>query len=124
MIYLDGSVALAYLLAEDRYPSNALWDLPVVSSRLIECEVWNRINTRRLHDSHGDAVRGLIGRIAMIEMVPPVLKPLPHVGAFPAASLAGKSRLKNRLLANWFVRLLLRSSRLVARQQRLRAASP
>ena len=25
MIYLDSSVALAYLLAEDRYPSNALW---------------------------------------------------------------------------------------------------
>ena len=24
MIYLDSSVALAYLLAEDRYPSNAL----------------------------------------------------------------------------------------------------
>ena len=73
MIYLDSSVALAYLLAEDRYPPNALWDQPVVSSRLLECEVWNRINTRRLADSHGDIVRSLIGRIAMIEMVPPVL---------------------------------------------------
>ena len=74
MIYLDSSVALAYLLAEDRYPSNALWDQSVVSSRLLECEVWNRINARRLQDSHGDAVRGLIGRIAIIEMVPPVLR--------------------------------------------------
>ena len=74
MIYLDSSVALAYLLAEDRYPSNALWDQPVVSSRLLECEVWNRVNARRLQDSHGDAVRGLIGRIAMIEMVPPILR--------------------------------------------------
>jgi predicted nucleic acid-binding protein len=74
MIYLDSSVALAYLLAEDRYPSNALWRLPIVSSRLLECEVWIRINTRRLQDSHGDAVRGLIGRIAFIEMVPPVLR--------------------------------------------------
>jgi predicted nucleic acid-binding protein len=73
MIYLDSSVALAYLLAEDRYPSNALWDEPVISSRLLECEVWNRINARRLQDSHGEAVRNLIGRIAMIEMVPPVL---------------------------------------------------
>ncbi len=34
----------------------------------------NRINTRRLADSHGDLVRSLIGRIAIIEMVPPVLK--------------------------------------------------
>ena len=39
MIYLDSSVALAYLLAEDRYPSNALWHQTVVSSRLLECEV-------------------------------------------------------------------------------------
>jgi hypothetical protein len=61
-------------LAEDRYPSNALWDQPVVSNRLLECEVWNRINACRLQDSHGDAVRGLTGRIAMIEMVPPVLR--------------------------------------------------
>jgi predicted nucleic acid-binding protein len=74
MIYLDSSVALAYLLAEDRYPSNALWRQTVVSSRLLECEVWNRINARRLQDSHGDAVRGLIGRVGIIEMVPPVLR--------------------------------------------------
>src|SRR5262249_21764297 len=39
-----------------------------------ECEVWNRINARRLTDSHGEAVRTLIGRIAIIEMVPPVLR--------------------------------------------------
>ena len=74
MIYLDSSVALAYLLAEDRYPSHALWDQAIVSSRLLECEVWTRINARRLQDSHANAVRGLIGRIAIIEMVPPVLR--------------------------------------------------
>ena len=74
MIYLDSSLALAYLLAEDRYPSHALWDQAIVSSRLLECEVWTRINARRLQDSHGDAVRGLIGRIAIIEMMPPVLR--------------------------------------------------
>jgi hypothetical protein len=74
MIYLDSLVALAYLLAEDRYPPNALWNRPIVSSRLLECEVWNRINARRLADSHGEAVRALIGRIAIVEMVPPVLR--------------------------------------------------
>jgi uncharacterized protein len=31
-------------------------------------------NGRRLQDSHGDTVRCLIGRIAIIEMVPPVLR--------------------------------------------------
>jgi hypothetical protein len=74
MIYLDSSVALAYLLAEDRYPSNALWDQSAVSASLLESEVWNRINARRLQDSHGDAVRGLIGRIGIIEMLPPIPK--------------------------------------------------
>ena len=74
MIYLDSSVALAHLLAEDRYPPDTLWHQPLVSSRLLECEVWTRINARRLQDSHGDVVRGLINRIAVIEMVPPVLR--------------------------------------------------
>ena len=48
MIYLDSSVALAYLLAEDRFPPDILWDQPLVSSRLLECEVWNRINAHQL----------------------------------------------------------------------------
>ena len=74
MIYLDSSVALAYLLAEDRFPSELLWDQPLVSSRLLECEVWNRLNAHQLQNSHGDAVRNLIGRVAMIEMVGPVLE--------------------------------------------------
>jgi hypothetical protein len=74
LIYLDSSVALAHLLAEDRYPPDALWHQPLVSSRLLECEVWNRINARRLQGSHGDVARSLINRIAMIEMVPPVLR--------------------------------------------------
>jgi len=73
VIYLDSSVALAHLLAEDRLPPDILWDQPLVSSRLLECEVWNRINAHQLQSSHGEAVRDLIGRIAMIEMVGPVL---------------------------------------------------
>ena len=74
MIYLDSSVALAHLLAEDHFPPQTLWQHPLVSSRLLECEVWNRINARQLQNSHGEVVRSLINRIAMIEMVPPVLK--------------------------------------------------
>jgi len=73
MIYLDSSVALAHLLAEDRFPSETLWDQPLISSRLLECELWNRVNAHQLQNSHGDAVRDLIGRVAMIEMVGPVL---------------------------------------------------
>ncbi|HEX5864450.1 MAG TPA: PIN domain-containing protein [Casimicrobiaceae bacterium] len=73
MIYLDSSVALAHLLAEDRAPPDSLWRRPLVSSRLLEYEVWNRIHAHRLGDSHGDAVRELIGRLALIELAAPVL---------------------------------------------------
>ena len=73
MIYLDSSVALAHLLAKDRFTDAALWDQPLVSSRLLECEVWNRVNAHLLQASHGEAVRNLISRVAIIEMVGPVL---------------------------------------------------
>jgi hypothetical protein len=36
MTYLDSSVALAHLLAEDRFPPDLLWDQQLVSSRLLE----------------------------------------------------------------------------------------
>ena len=73
MIYLDSSVALAHLLAEDRYPPEDLWQQQLVSSRLLEYEVWNRIHACRLDRSHGDAVRALVGSVALLELAPPVL---------------------------------------------------
>jgi len=73
LIYLDTSVALAHVLAEDRVPPARLWDEELVSSRLLEYEVWNRIHARGLGDSHGDAVRALVGRVALVEMIAPVL---------------------------------------------------
>jgi len=73
VIYLDSSVALAHLLAEDRYPPEDLWQQQLVSSRLLEYEVWNRIHACRLDRSHGDAVRALVGSVALLELAPPVL---------------------------------------------------
>ena len=73
MIYLDTSVALAQLLAEDRRPPPALWRQPIVSSRLLEYELWNRIHARGLGASHGDYVRGLVSRLALLELTRPVL---------------------------------------------------
>lgn len=74
MIYVDSSVILAQLLAEDRFPDPSFWNGgPLVSSRLLEYEVWNRINGRGLAGSHGDDVRSLLGRVAMLELTPPVL---------------------------------------------------
>jgi predicted nucleic acid-binding protein len=73
VIYLDASVALAHLLAEDRIPPGSIWRQPLVSSRLLEYEIWNRIHARRLGRTHGDEVRALIGRVSLIELVPAVL---------------------------------------------------
>ncbi len=73
MIYLDSSVALAQLLAEDRIPPETLWQESLVASRLLEYEVWNRLNARGLGKSHGEEARALIGRVAFLELSPPVL---------------------------------------------------
>lgn len=73
MIYLDTSVALAQLLAEDRSPPESLWQQPLVASRLLEYEVWTRIHARGLARSHGRAVRALIDGLALIELAPAVL---------------------------------------------------
>ena len=73
MIYLDTSVALAYLLAENRQPPDTLWDETLISSRLLEYEIWTPLHGRGLAGSHGDAARWLIGRVAMLALGPSVL---------------------------------------------------
>lgn len=74
MIYLDTSVALAQLLAEDRRPVSSFWEQPLISSRLIQYEVWTRLHVRNLEASHGEAARLLIGRLALVELAPPILE--------------------------------------------------
>ena len=73
MIYLDTSVALAHLLAEDRRPPDSLWEQPLVSSRLLEYELWTRLNARGLDASHGEPARRLVERLAILELQPDVL---------------------------------------------------
>jgi predicted nucleic acid-binding protein len=68
VIYLDTSVALAQLLAEDRRPPASLWDESLVASRLLEYELWTRIHARSLGASHGEQVRVLLDRVAFVEM--------------------------------------------------------
>jgi len=73
LIYLDTSVALAQLLAEDRRPPAELWEETLVASRLLEYEMWNRLHARDLARSHGDALRLLLARVAFLELGRPVL---------------------------------------------------
>lgn len=96
MIYVDSSVVLAQLLAEDRFPDASFWhEGPMVSSRLLEYEVWNRINGQGLGPTHAGDVRLLLGRLAFLELSPPVLAralepfptPIRTLDAFHLASM-------------------------------------
>jgi predicted nucleic acid-binding protein len=73
MIYLDSSVALAHLLGEGRTPPAKMWSEDLVSSRLLEYELWTRVNARGLADSHGDAVHRMLAGVSILELSPLVL---------------------------------------------------
>jgi predicted nucleic acid-binding protein len=73
MIYVDTSVVLAQLLDEERIPPVSMWNEDLVSSRLLEYEVWVRLNARGLRESHGEAARALLARLALLELDPTVL---------------------------------------------------
>ncbi len=115
MIYVDTSVVLAQLLAEDRVPPPALWADALVSSRLLQYELWTRLHARRLGPSHGEQARDLLSRIAFVEMVAPVLdralEPFPTaVRTLDALHLASLEFLRARgqqvQLASYDTRLL------------------
>ncbi len=73
MIYLDTSVVLARLFAEDRSPPDAFWSQTLVASRLLEFEVFNRVHARGAAASHADDARRLVGRVNLLEMSAQVL---------------------------------------------------
>jgi len=82
VIYLDTSVALAELFAEDRRPAPAFWTGSLVASRLLEYELWTRIHGRGARRTHDEAARELLSRVAFVELSPVVLaralEPWPH----------------------------------------------
>jgi predicted nucleic acid-binding protein len=121
MIYLDTSVALAQLLAEDRKPPAELWAESLVSSRLLEYEVWTRIHARRLAEGHGEAVRALLARVAFVELdrrvLARALEPFPApVGTLDALHLASAEFVREHgeevVLAS-YDRQMLRAARLL-----------
>lgn len=121
IVYLDTSVALAQLLAEDAVPPEALWAETLVSSRLLEYEIWTRMHARRLTGAHGEAARLLIDRVALLELAPPVLRravdpfPLP-VRTLDALHLASIDFLQTQ---GQDVRLATYDSRMIAAARRL-----
>jgi hypothetical protein len=121
VIHLDSSVALAHLLAEDRQPPERLWQEPLISSRVIEYEVWTRIHARGLARSHGEDMRALIGRLALVELAPAVLgralEPFPvSVRTLDALHLASIEFLRSR---GQTIELATYDDRMAAAAQRL-----
>lgn len=121
MIYLDTSVALAHLLAEDRHPTADLWDQTIVSSRLLEYELWNRLHARGLGTSHRDAAQALLGRVAFLDLIPEVIgrarDPFPvEVRTLDALHLASLQFLREQpadvVLATYDQRMLSAARRL------------
>lgn len=121
MIYLDTSVALAHLLAEDLHPPDSLWSEILVSSRLLEYELWTRLNARGLAASHGDGLRALLARLAFLELSPQVLaratEPFPvPVRTLDALHLASADFLRSQhqsvAIASYDVRMLAAARRM------------
>lgn len=73
MIYVDSSVALSQLMFELRSPPAALWEQPLVSSRLLAYEVWNRIHAYGLTATRSDDARTLLALVNLVEMSEPAL---------------------------------------------------
>ncbi|MEN8376450.1 MAG: PIN domain-containing protein [Gemmatimonadota bacterium] len=82
IVYVDTSVALAHLLSEDRRPPDDLWYSELISSRLLEYEVWNRLHALDLAGSHADVARLTLARLAFVELSPDALERARH--PFPA----------------------------------------
>ena len=89
MIYIDSSVALAYLLAEPRSPSTRLWQESLTPSALLEYEVWTRVNAIERSGSLGEAVRALLNRTSLIEMDRPALARALEPWPLPLRTLDG-----------------------------------
>jgi hypothetical protein len=74
LVYLDTSVALAHLLAEDVRPPERLWDETLVASRLVEVEAWRRLHALGHGESHGEALGELVAGLALLEPAEPIVR--------------------------------------------------
>jgi predicted nucleic acid-binding protein len=72
LIYLDSSVLIAQLLAEDRRPQQELWSESLTSSRLLEYEVWTRVHARGMGERLGEVLRLLLARLSILGLEHPV----------------------------------------------------
>lgn len=65
MKYVDSSVGLARIFAENRRPNEEFWSESIVSSRLFEYEMWSRIHALGLARTHGEAAHQILTTSAL-----------------------------------------------------------
>ena len=121
MIYVDSSVALAELLSEQRAPPSSLWAESLIASRLLQYEVWTKINTLGFFRTHGEAASETLQHIKMVELSEDVLaralEPFPvAVRALDALHLATIEFLRSRAYS---IELASYDSRLIAAAEAL-----
>ena len=58
---------------ESRSPPGALWEQPLVSSRLLAYEVWIRIHAYGLTATRSDDARALLALVNLVELSEPAL---------------------------------------------------
>ena len=73
MIYIDTSVALAHLFAEDRAPPKSFWSEQLVSSRLLAYEIWTRIHARGDVREYGPLSEKLLDEVTLTDLSSPAL---------------------------------------------------
>lgn len=73
MVYVDASVALAEILAEDRRPPEDLWTNTLISSRLLQYEIWTRLHSLGVAQDCQIAANDLLARVSLVEMTPTIL---------------------------------------------------
>lgn len=74
MVYLDSSVALAHLLAEDTRPAADLWEQSLIASRLLEYEIATRLTHLPVTDAQRGVANVLLQRVALIELIPEIVQ--------------------------------------------------
>jgi hypothetical protein len=122
LIYVDTSVLLAKLFAEDRKPPPRFWQEDLVSSRLLVYEAWSRVHRRALGSTHGSLLEQMLVRVAFLDLRDDVLARVMEPFPVPVRTLDAMHLSALLYLAELGVRAPLASydDRLIAAARALR----
>jgi predicted nucleic acid-binding protein len=113
LTYVDTSVVLAHVLAEDRRPPDSLWDEVLLSSQLTRYETWVRLNALGLATTHEESATAALGRLRLVSLSEPVIAralhpfpaPVRTLDALHLATLVFLSQLGDVRLASYDARM-------------------